>query len=135
VAPAEAQPPLPETPDTTLFQNNQAETSGHTANIVAEGIRSAAISVASVTESAIAKAKVKRGAAKAKRGAAKVKRGAAKARRGAAKARRGATKVQRGAIAAAWHRFRPPHFPGQTPLTTNTGATFPIHRFLRWGEH
>jgi hypothetical protein len=122
VAPAEAQPPLPETPDTTLFQHNRVETSGHTANIVVEDI-SAATSVASVTESAIAKAKVKRGAAKVKRGAAKVKRGAAKARRGAA------------LCAAAWHRFRPPRFPGQTPLTTNTGATFPIHRFLRWGEH
>ena len=106
--------------------------------IVAEGIRSVAsvtesaiaesVSVASAAESATAKAKVQRGAAKVKRGAAKVKRGAAKVQRGAAK-------VQRGAIAAAWHRFRPPHFPDQTPLTTNTGATFPIHRFLRWGEH
>jgi hypothetical protein len=122
VAPAEAQPPLPETPDTTLFQHNRVETSGHTANIVVEDI-SAATSVASVTESAIAKAKVKRGAAKVKRGAAKAIRVAAKARRGAA------------LCAAAWHRFRPPRFPGQTLLTTNTGATFPIHRFLRWGEH
>jgi len=106
VAPAEAQPPLPETPDTTLFQHNRVETSGHTANIVVEDI-SAATSVASVTESAIAKAKVKRGATKARRGAA--------------------------LCAAAWRHFRPPRFPGQTLLTTNTEATFPIPRFSRLG--
>ena len=99
--------------------------------IVAEGIRS----VASVTESAIAESVSVASAAESAIAKAKARRGAAKVKRGAAKARRGAAKVQRGAIAAAWHRFRPPHFPGQTPLTTNTGATFPIHRFLRLGEH
>ena len=99
--------------------------------IVAEGIRS----VASVTESAIAESVSVASAAESATAKAKVQRGAAKVKRGAAKVQRGAAKVQRGAIAAAWHRFRPPHFPDQTPLTTNTGATFPIHRFLRWGEH
>jgi len=120
VAPAEAQPPLPETPDTTLFQHNRVETSGHTANIVVEDI-SAATSVASVTESAIAESVSVASAAESAIAKAKVKRGATKARRGAA------------LCAAAWRHFRPPRFPGQTLLTTNTEATFPIPRFSRLG--
>jgi hypothetical protein len=126
VAPAEARRPLPETTDTTLFQHNRVEISVHTVNIVVEDI-SAATSVASVTESAIAESVSIASAAESAIAKAKARRGAAKARRGAAKAR--------DATAAAWHHFRPPRFPGQTPLTINTGATFPIHRFFHWGEH
>jgi len=59
VAPAEARPPLPENPDTTLLQNNMAE------RTVAEGIRSAAKArgaVASAAANATAKARSMRAA-------------------------------------------------------------------------